>query len=380
MPPPREDPLIGATIGGRYRVLQELGRGGVGVVYEAEGEGGERVAIKLLRKELAEDSRKLARFRREVRAAGAVEHPHIVKVLDTGRHEDGRTYMVQELLRGRDLAHQLEEDGPLGAGHAARVAVGICQALSAAHKLGIIHRDLKPENVFLAEGGAMKVLDFGLSKLTQSLDGFSTDSSKLTGPGSVIGTPYFMSPEQINGISDIDHRTDLYSLGVLLYQALTGDVPFRARTLPSLTLKILTKEAPSVLEARADVPPELAELVARTMAKSPEDRFATAEEMAEAFAPFTELEGPAVILDSWVQSRAATEDEAFDTLSQSTEPVETAPMIRAPKLRRRPKRRRSPMAILIIPLLALILAIGLAAWAYSRMQTVRQESLQEMPP
>ena len=255
--------FVGRIIEGRYRIRGRIGEGGMGTVYKAEHvEIGKSVAVKILRRRYSGDKQLVERFRREARAASRVGHPHITDVTDFGTTEDGCAYFVMEYLEGMDLADVLAHEGTLEPARVMRIAVQICRALGAAHAAGIIHRDLKPENVFLvARGGQtdfVKVLDFGIARNT------SPEASRLTNPGMTMGTPEYMSPEQVLG-RPADPRTDVYALGALMYEMLLGCPPFRATTGDSM-LDQKMRPLASLREQRPDIPPGLDAVVARAMA------------------------------------------------------------------------------------------------------------------
>ncbi|AKF08428.1 serine/threonine-protein kinase [Sandaracinus amylolyticus] len=281
-----KDPWIGATLDGRYRVLRKIAEGGMGAVYEGEQIALQRrVAIKVLHAHLARDADIVVRFRREALATTQIGHPHIVEVLDLGEMDDGSLFMVLELLEGRDLARVLKDEGPLSVARAAKIVVQVCEGVAAAHAKGIVHRDLKPENVFLTtrEGDSdfVKVLDFGVSKIRDAIDG----ADARTRTGTALGTPYYMAPEQAQGKRDVDHRADVYAVGVILFRILTGHHPFDDTSYPMLVLKICTEPAPRIAEWRTDVPRELVALVERMLAKEPNDRPASITSVRDALLP-----------------------------------------------------------------------------------------------
>ncbi len=281
---PSADPLIGRILADRYLVRRRIGGGAMGTVYEAEHALiGRRVAIKVLQAQWAQSREVVRRFANEARAAGTLGHPGILAALDLGRTEDGRPFLVLEYLQGSDMEGLLARQGRLSVGRAARIAVRIADALSAAHAAGIVHRDLKPENVFLTDDGALKVLDFGISKITAS-----HLSSPATRPGAVMGTPMYMAPEQLEDAARADPRSDVYGLGVILYRSLTGELPFSAPTLPALLLAIVSQDPPSPRALRPDLPEAIDAIVRRAMAPKPDDRFRTMEELADALAPFVQ--------------------------------------------------------------------------------------------
>ena len=237
--------LAGETLGGKYRILHRIGSGGIGAVYEAEHMGiGAKVAIKVLRGAAAVDASEIARLRREARVQGSIEQANVVKTLDLDQMPDGSIYVVMELLHGMSLAQRLKAQGPLAPGFAIPMFIQVCHALSAAHQLGIVHRDLKPGNIFINEDSSIKVLDFGMSKLGEA--------ESLTQDGYTLGTPEYMAPEQCIGAT-VDPRTDLYAFGVLMYEALTGELPIRGRNRREL-LELHQREIPRPLHlARPDL-------------------------------------------------------------------------------------------------------------------------------
>jgi tRNA A-37 threonylcarbamoyl transferase component Bud32 len=230
---------IGKTIGGRYRILEVIGEGGMGVVYEAhDAQVDRQVAIKLVRRECLTDSKFVTRFRRELEVTSQLRHPSTIRVYEHGETEDGRPYMVMELLTGQSLAERLEQ-GRVPEFQALQFARQIAESLSEAHEHGIFHRDLKPDNIFIETVGVttvIKVLDFGIAG--------GIDAMKLTRAGEVFGTPQYMSPEQCNG-TDLDHRTDIYSLGCILYEMLEGKPPFSAESPMATMLKHVRAKVPT---------------------------------------------------------------------------------------------------------------------------------------
>ncbi len=286
--PDEIDPRLGTLIDGRYRLLRRLGAGGFGVVYEAEHEViKRRVAVKMLHASFAAEPEVLARFRREAIAATTIGHAHIVEVLDMGRADDGAAYMVLELLEGRDWATLLDEEGPQPLGRTVRILLQVLDGLAAAHEKGIVHRDLKAENVFLVTRAGspdfVKIVDFGISKIME--EGGGTDVV-LTRTGTAMGTPVAMSPEQLQGRKDVDHRSDLWAVGVMLHHALTGAWPFTGDTFAMLAVNVITAPPPSLAALRPDVPAEIETIVARLLEKLREKRFASAREVRAALEPF----------------------------------------------------------------------------------------------
>ncbi len=287
-----KDPFIGREIlGGQYQVLEKIGTGGMGSVYKASQPAMNRmVAIKILHPKLANRKDLTSRFRREARAMSQLSHPNTVKVFVYGEMEDdGSLYIVMEMLEGRNLNQTVRKEGPIPSDRAIPILIQVCGALQEAHDLGIVHRDLKPENIFLARQGGIndfpKVLDFGLAKVTERQ--MQPGSIILTQEGMVFGTPEFMSPEQAQGRT-LDARSDIYSLAVILYELLTGKLPFTAKTPMEYIQKHVTEPIIPLSERVADrqFPKGLDEVMARALSKKPEQRFQTAAEFAEALRPF----------------------------------------------------------------------------------------------
>jgi serine/threonine protein kinase/tetratricopeptide (TPR) repeat protein len=273
--PPAPDRLIGTLIDQRYRVLRQVGRGGAGIVYEAEHEDmARRVAVKVLAISLDADGRVVDRFRREARAAGRLNHPHVVTVHDYGA-ADGHPFMVMEYCEGGSLADQLRVRGTLSLADTVGLMQGVCAAMDAAHDAGIVHRDLKPGNILFAQG-VVKVADFGLAHLMEEGDHTLT-------AGHIIGSPHYMSPEQWQSIP-ADGRTDVYSLGVIAFEALTGTHPFKGGSTRAILAAHLTGTPPHPCDLRADLPEDAARAVLRAIAREPEDRFPRAGAFADALA------------------------------------------------------------------------------------------------
>jgi serine/threonine-protein kinase len=278
--PLEADPLVGRVIADRYRIRRLIGRGGMGVVYEVEHVHiGKVMAMKLLHGELARDKNTQKRFQREAEAASRLSHPNTVQVFDFGRSE-GMMYLVMEYLEGRDLGQLLREEGALEFERAARIVAQVCASVGEAHAQGIVHRDLKPENVMILperEGRAevAKVLDFGLAKLRDHSGGMT-----VTRAGAIVGTPYYMPPEQIRG-EDVDARGDVYALGAMLYKACTGVPPFVANTPMGVLTKHLTEELvpPSSRVRGKPLPIEADAIIGRAMQKDPRARQESAEEL-----------------------------------------------------------------------------------------------------
>ncbi|MDH3200632.1 MAG: protein kinase [Myxococcales bacterium] len=281
------DPLIGATLGGLYRVERLIGEGGMGRVYEAtHAHLGRAYAVKVLGEGRADKPGAVARFLREAKSANRIEHEHIVKVVNFDEHDEHGVFIVMELLEGENLAERLER-GPLPVDEAVELATQTGDALEAAHETGIVHRDLKPENIFITQKKGrdfVKVLDFGISKI-KSPD--HTDI-KLTATDQIVGTPLYISPELARGVSTIDHRTDIYALGVIVYEMITGTPPFSGQNHFQLLYKHGNEapDPPSQRSPRAKIPTHVEAAVLRALEKKPADRFSTMKEFCDA------LQGP----------------------------------------------------------------------------------------
>src|ERR1041384_387660 len=276
------DSLVGVTLAGKYRIDARLNEGGMGTVYRGTHVLMDKtVAIKVLRPSLAADEKIVARFSREARAASRISHPNALSVTDFGEDESGHVFLVMEFLSGKTLKHVIREEGPLPLARVVDIARQVGDALHAAHEQGIIHRDLKSDNIMLLDtmtGDHAKVLDFGIAKINEP-DGVV--DTNLTAPNLVIGTPQYMSPEQCSQDSEIDARSDIYSLGVILYEMLVGHVPFSGDSPTMVMMKHLQEPVPSVLEEREDLPASVGRVVARAMAKLPSNRYQDVAELIE---------------------------------------------------------------------------------------------------
>jgi serine/threonine protein kinase len=259
---------------GPYSIQAELGRGSMGIVYRAHREGAtEPVAVKLLNPAIASDPAMSARFVREGRAAALVNDPGVVGVTDFGVLEDGRGFLVMELVEGPTLEELLEERGALTPEEAVRIAARVAAALAAAHVRGVVHRDLKPSNVFLTNDGQVKVADFGAALVEDTLRGGSVEASVI------LGTPAYMAPEQAQALPT-DERADIYSLGCILFRMLSGEPPFPGGAILEVLRKHIAEAPPRVTSPRGPLPDVLVECVARALAKRPEDRFRSMSEMS----------------------------------------------------------------------------------------------------
>jgi serine/threonine-protein kinase len=281
-----EDKLVGTTLSDTYEVLRILGEGGMGRVYEAQHTRikSKRFAVKALHPEFARRKDVLARFQREVEAAASINSPHVVGVYDVGETADGRPYLVSELLEGEELGDYLDKVGMMSIGPAVRVVRQVCKALSAAHGQGVVHRDIKPENVYLAGdhiAPTAKVLDFGISRL----DG--QGGNTLTKTGMVMGTPSYMAPEQARG-ERVDHRTDIYATGAILYRALTGKLPFDKTDATATLAAVLTEEPERPRTLAPHIPEHLELIIQRAMARNPDERYQSIDDFDVALIAYDE--------------------------------------------------------------------------------------------
>lgn len=274
----------GDLLAGKYRIERVLGRGGMGVVVSAVHEAlDERVALKFLLPEALANQEAVQRFLREARAAVKIRSEHVARVTDVGTLESGAPYMVMEYLDGVDLARYLESRGPLPVPEAVEYMLQACEALAEAHALGIVHRDLKPANLFRIERvdgtPSIKLLDFGISKVI-------AHQVALTQTSSMLGSPLYMAPEQMTSSKHVDARADVWALGIILFELVTGEPPFQGETLPEVCAQILTTEPRPIRALRGDVPPELESVVARCLHKEREQRYGSVAELAVALGPF----------------------------------------------------------------------------------------------
>jgi serine/threonine-protein kinase len=317
------EPSTGMMVTSNVRLLRPLGEGGMGSVWVAEHLSlRTNVVVKFMAEDLAKSPEALARFSREAAAASQVKSPHVVQMFDHGVLDDGAPYIVMELLEGRDLEQQLRAGGPLQPREVVAVVAQLARALGKAHERGIMHRDIKPSNVFLCDAGGgelfVKLLDFGIAKGPGSGGGIGIVGS-TTRTGSFIGSPFYMSPEQVIGAKTIDFKTDLWSLGVVAYEALTGDKPFFAETVGALALKIHRDPIPVPSEANPALGPAVDAWFSRACAREPAERFASAKDMAEALAVAVtgEYMAPGLRVDSVPTPK---ELGGFDT-TQAASPV-----------------------------------------------------------
>jgi serine/threonine protein kinase len=324
-PPVREGDLLA----GKYRVERIIGSGGMGVVVAARHEQlDQRVALKFVRDEALGNHQAVERFLREARAAVKLKSEHAAKVLDVGTLESGAPYMVMEYLEGSDLGQVLVERGPLSVEAAAEWIVQACEAVAEAHAAGIVHRDLKPQNLFLARsvGGAskVKVLDFGVSKSMSTSDAIGG----LTQTRAMLGSPLYMSPEQMRSSRDVDARSDVWALGVVLYELLTRRWPFEAESMPELCLKVVSDPPTPVTEFRPDVPRPMMEIIERCLQKDPAQRYENAAELAAALEPLAPPASRVIVERARMavgSTRVMTQDKSTLRSPQSAAVAQTPP-------------------------------------------------------
>ncbi len=347
-------PIGGELLGGKYRIVRQLGQGGMGAVFEAQhAKLGHRVAIKMLHPRLLEQPEVLSRFEREARAASSIRGRHVGSVIDVDVTPKGAPYIVMEYFEGNDLAMEIGLRGRLPIHEAVDYVLQACWAMTSAHALGIIHRDLKPSNLFLAREGSarvLKVLDFGISKVTSDADALVTSTTMS------IGTPVYMSPEQIRSAKHVDARTDVWALGVILYELVAGCPPFTGST-TAVSVAICMEEPTEVSILRSEVAPPLARAIMRALSKGMAERFQDVGSFAEAIAPYASpqlRDGNAAEL-----ARARIIDTSPTVMDASLGDAATV-AARASSLPNAASAPRRPMVASAV-VVALILAAGVAA-------------------
>jgi tRNA A-37 threonylcarbamoyl transferase component Bud32 len=326
--------LVGTQLGGRYRLDAQVGAGGMSTVYRAfDATLERRVAIKLMHRDIAADQDQLERFRREARAVAQLSHPHIVGVIDAGE-EDGRPYIVFEYVEGETLKERIRRFGRLPVDEAIAYAIEIARALGAAHARGIVHRDVKPQNVLVDEEGSAKVTDFGIAR--------SMDDSGLTAEGRVLGTTDYVSPEQALG-HDVNGQSDIYSLGIVLYEMLTGDVPFHGENQVSVAMKHVREDLPDVKKRRPEITAGLAAILDRMTCKDLRKRYPDA-----------------LTLQADLEEALGRElNRTGRSTGEATAVLQTLPERTRRRLPLRMRRRKMPIVAMIA---LLIVAGGVTAW------------------
>ena len=321
----------GDVIAGRYELVELIGRGGMSSVWKADDRLLDRtVAIKVLHEQFTTDEEYVERFRREARSVAQLSHPNIVTVIDRGE-EEGRQYIVFEYVEGENLKQVLERRGPLPVRDALIFALQMARALGFAHERGLIHRDVKPQNVLLNDDGQAKMTDFGIAR--------AVDVDGMTITGTVLGTSEYIAPEQARG-QQVDAVTDVYSLGVVLYELLTGSVPFHGENFVAVALRHVNEPAPSVLELRPECPARVGLLIERAMAKRPEQRFRSMDELCQE-----------------LQACLAELDPVSEEATMIARPAASPPA------RRRESRQRRRRGGILWPVAALVVILAVAALA-----------------
>ena len=354
------DPLIGRVIADRYRIVGHLGRGGMGVVYKVEHlRIGKLMAMKLLTGELSRSREVVRRFKREALAASRLTSVNTVQVWDFG-HADGLTYLVMELVVGEDLGRVLKREGPLDFRRVALIAAQVCNSMEEAHERGIVHRDLKPENILVLHPGqkqltdVVKVLDFGLAKLH---DDERPHTNEVTTTGAIVGTPYYMAPEQIRG-EPVDGRADIYGLGAVMYRAVTGVPPFSGPTPMSVLTQHLTEPLvpPHLRAPERNIPIEASDIIEKCLAKDRDGRYASAAELRDALVTWLSSLG---ISGGFLKSGALEAMTRTDVrLSRASQDIPAATRREVNAYGRRQRR-----VSIIAAMVAVVLAIALVAFA-----------------
>ncbi len=375
-----DDSLIGQILGEKYRIEEEIGAGGMCLVYRAtQTLIGKTVALKVLRPQLAVDQDIVRRFEQEATALGRLHHPHAINVFDFGFTPQGSPFLVMDFIGGQTLTETLRQAGPLPVAHANKLLGQICGALQAAHAEGIIHRDIKPDNLLISEADGedwVTVVDFGVAKIQEDIN----QKAALTGAGIIIGTPRYMSPEQSEGKA-IDLRSDIYSLGVVLYEMLAGEAPFNDDSSTRLLIKHLTELPPPLREKRPEISAQIEAIVMSALAKDPNERPASALELSEAFERAT-----SALPDEAPRSRTAAKvvvplsgAPGRDSYSQGESAEVT--MLRSPSHTRTARHvtgsvpdwfSRWPSRVLAILALVLVLGLGIT---YSKRRTEADRAL-----
>ncbi|MBI5531088.1 MAG: serine/threonine protein kinase [Deltaproteobacteria bacterium] len=360
---PAADPLIGTLVDGRYEVLEALGEGGMGTVYRVRHKVLQRLfAMKVLRREVAREKDLCTRFIQEARTAATISHPNVVQITDYGQLVDGTPYFVMELLEGKPLSKMIKAGGPLPAARAVRIVEQIAGGVGAAHRAGVVHRDLKPDNVFVLETegswAQVKILDFGVAKVA--------GSASITRTGMVFGSPHYMSPEQASG-QPVDHRADIYAVGVIMYELFTGRVPFEADTF----MGVLTKHmfmAPESFEAKVGEAARelgaLEDITLRCLEKKPENRFPTMDGLVAAIEEVVEL-GAGDRIDVRPSNVGSERRHSVPVFRLADEMEPPQPLeIKAARALRSSADRQTRFAIvsMIVAGCMLILAVGILLW------------------
>jgi eukaryotic-like serine/threonine-protein kinase len=346
----------GVVIAGKYRLERSLARGGMGAVWLGRHlELGTSVAVKFIDAVHAASESARSRFKREAKAAAQLNTPHVVKVYDYGV-EDGTPYLVMELLEGEDLGTRLKRAGRLSLAATATLLTPVCKALHRAHEIGLVHRDLKPANIFIArqdDDEVVKVLDFGIAKWTDA-----DDTGHATQPGSMLGSPLYMSPEQARSLKDLDHRSDLWSLGVVAFRAMTGRLPFEGASLPAVIMAICAEPIPLPSQFVPDLGPDVDGFFARALARDPAQRFQSAREFAVSLVALSgrsEVSGSSASFVSLASTEPRSALGSSPTLrdsSASRREAETPPLSATLSAPRRAPRLWAALGAVLVALVA----------------------------
>jgi eukaryotic-like serine/threonine-protein kinase len=369
----------GTILGGKYRVDGFLGAGGMGVVLSATNiDLDAPVAIKVVRDEFADNEEVVSRMVFEARSVARLRSAHVVRVLDVARLASGAPYIVMECLQGGDLATLLSERGALPIAEAVAYVLQACEGLAEAHALGIVHRDLKPENLFLAatpEGSTLKILDFGISKDTARRG----PRPSLTSAGRTVGSPFYMSPEQMRASPNVDRRADIWSLGAVLFELVTGKCPFQGQSMPVVCSKVLSQDPPPLRSLCEHAPDELDLIIRRCLEKNPDARYDNVTALAAALRDFASSHAQATArrarLAASISSinlrreRAQTPPPSIPELTRGLSPtlpsiISTAPVSMDPALAviDEPARKRRWIAIAAVALATIVASGGAALW------------------
>jgi serine/threonine-protein kinase len=362
--PAYEEPPVDGLVAGKYEIVRLIGRGGMGSVWEARHASlGTSFAIKFIDSEYAASTEARARFDTEARAAATIQSKHAIQIFDHGVTENGRPYIVMEMLTGEPLDRRVDRVRRVSLPDIARILQQVCRALQRAHDAGIIHRDLKPENIFLVrspddDDEVAKVLDFGIAKIKPPPGSAPVTSSTKT--GAVMGTPYYMSPEQARGLRTVDHRSDLWSLGVIAFKCVTGTLPFEGEAVGDLLVKICTSPIPAPSQYDPTLPASFDAWFMRALEREPARRFSTATELAEGLAFAAGLS----VRRGSLGTQGPPPSTAPPPVSSVPQPGSAA-LTAAPFVTSTPKPRRSSKSVYLAALVAgvLGLAIGIIAIA-----------------
>jgi len=392
------DPLVGQTLAGKYRIEKLIKSGGMGSVYRGKHVLMDKtVAIKVLRPSLAVDNAVVARFSREAKAASKISHPHAVSVTDFGEAENGVVFLVMEYLDGRTLKEVIHTEGAFTLDRTVEIVRQVAGALDAAHGQGVVHRDLKSENIMLVRHNGdewSKVLDFGIAKIQQPQGFRDVD---ITEANLVVGTPQYMSPEQCSQTGPLDHRSDIYSLGIIIYEMLAGRVPFTGESPTVIMMKQVQDAPPSVLSARPDLPLGIDVVLKRALAKQPLDRFQTAGDLAAALTAIAAgdtananalASAPITVANQAVNSAADDADEVTlvtprdeeTVVGTRREEVAYAPAAPPPVVARfNPWRVMIPAVIVLVAVFAIVYALTRTSGQAPVDQTQGQQGLTSDP-